>query len=1300
MTAGEGEGASGATWARAGRALLGLLLAGAIVFGGAAEAAASVILNVSPARLGPLTVGQTAVPAMLSVSNASDGSEATADVTLDRITLVPSCDTFPNAGDCPRVDPGVLRPSATGVGATGTACAGITFTITEIDHTQGKYRFTPSTAVVLGPAGSSVAPLDSCVIDYTVDVVRMPAASSNPDAPGIVTEQAAFAQATAPGSGPVVGSGSGSNEVAIARGTVTTLPTHVSISQIPFGSSFNDAATPTAPAGAVVPTGTVTFDVYGPNDATCTGPVAFTSTNGLDSTGTLAVSGTFTPVAGGIYRVVATYSGDANYTSASSSCADPNESVDVTVPVPVATRVSPPGPIVLGNSFSDRATLGPPASRAPLPTGTVTFDVYLNDPGCSTAPVLSSTNGFNADTATADSDLFLPRDAGTYTVVAAYSGDTFYSPSITSCGDPGETLVVNKAPLAITSTQVNPAAITLGGSFTDTAAIALPPGGVTMPTGSVTFNVYGPGDTGCAGPVVLSSTNPINVSDSITAVSGNLMPAAAGTYRVIATYSGDANYQGSSTACGDSGEAVAVAQAALPIATQVAPAAIALGATFQDTANLGPAPAGAPAPTGSVKFAVYGPGDTACATPVATSTGMLNAAGTTAVSAGFLPRSTGTFRVVATYAGDANFSGSSSSCTDPAEAVAVAPATLALTTQVAPAAITAGASFHDTASLGPAPAGEPPPTGSVTFNVYGPVNSACTGTPAFTSTNTVGGTGTTATSSDFTPTAAGTYRVVATYTGDPDYAPASSPCADPAEAVVVGSAPPPPPARPTLTGVTPASGPTTGGNGVVIFGTNLGGATAVDFGSAAAPVLSVSTDGTQLATIAPPGSGTVDVSVTTPAGTTPLGVADRYSYVVAPPAPAVTSVTPASGPAAGGTAVVIAGSNLAGATAVSFGATPASGFVVDNPNQITATAPAGTGLVDVTVTTTGGTSAAGASDQFIYVAPGPGPGPGPGPAPGPGTPRQPVLQTGAPKVISSSSAEFTAIINPEGLPTTMHFDYAVELPGGAGAAAITYDQHTPEQVVGSDFADHTVTAEVASLLPNSTYHVRAVAANPSGVTPSGDTTFKTSTDPKPPPPVLGQAFNAVPVSGIVYVLVPGGSGHVAQAHASAAKGVGFIPLTEARQLPVGTIFDATHGVARLTTATASKGRTQTGDFGSGLFKLLQNRRERGLSEVRLIAQSTASRICTTASKAGTAQTAAKRALPKTVLNLLRANVKGKFRTRGRFSSATVRGTKWTTGDRCDGTRTAVTRGVVVVSDFRARRQIVLRAGQSYLAKAP
>ena len=96
--------------------------------------------------------------------------------------------------------------------------------------------------------------------------------------------------------------------------------------------------------------------------------------------------------------------------------------------------------------------------------------------------------------------------------------------------------------------------------------------------------------------------------------------------------------------------------------------------------------------------------------------------------------------------------------------------------------------------------------------------------------------------------------------------------------------------------------------------------------------------------------------------------------------PVVTSISPSSGPAAGGTQVTITGSGFTGATSVLFaGSTalgnsgsggPATTIQVVSDTQITAIAPAGSGTVDVTVTGPGGTSEAVPTDQFTYTGSG------------------------------------------------------------------------------------------------------------------------------------------------------------------------------------------------------------------------------------------------------------------------------------------------------------------------------------------
>src|SRR5262249_43760573 len=86
---------------------------------------------------------------------------------------------------------------------------------------------------------------------------------------------------------------------------------------------------------------------------------------------------------------------------------------------------------------------------------------------------------------------------------------------------------------------------------------------------------------------------------------------------------------------------------------------------------------------------------------------------------------------------------------------------------------------------------------------------------------------------------------------------------------------------------------------------------------------------------------------------------------VPPPAPVVTGVSPAGGPAAGGTAVTVTGSNLTGGS-VAFGGTAATG-VSCSASSCTATSPAGTGTVDVRATPAGGTSATSSAGQFTYT---------------------------------------------------------------------------------------------------------------------------------------------------------------------------------------------------------------------------------------------------------------------------------------------------------------------------------------------
>jgi hypothetical protein len=100
-------------------------------------------------------------------------------------------------------------------------------------------------------------------------------------------------------------------------------------------------------------------------------------------------------------------------------------------------------------------------------------------------------------------------------------------------------------------------------------------------------------------------------------------------------------------------------------------------------------------------------------------------------------------------------------------------------------------------------------------------------------------------------------------------------------------------------------------------------------------------------------------------------------------------------------------------------------------------------------------------------------------------------------------------------------------------------------------------------------------------------------------------------------------------------------------------------------------------------------------ELRLVGSSFAA--CPKRALAGQGQAPPKK---KKVVRALWGNGKGKFKTRGAYATASIRGTIWRTVDRCDGTLTVVQQGVVSVRDLIRKRTVTVRAGKSYLAPAP
>jgi hypothetical protein len=168
---------------------------------------------------------------------------------------------------------------------------------------------------------------------------------------------------------------------------------------------------------------------------------------------------------------------------------------------------------------------------------------------------------------------------------------------------------------------------------------------------------------------------------------------------------------------------------------------------------------------------------------------------------------------------------------------------------------------------------------------------------------------------------------------------------------------------PSVSGVSPATGAEAGGTTVAITGTNFEGVTSVHFGASNATRFTVHSP-TSITAVSPAGGvGTVNITVSDPAGTSPPVPADRFTYL-APPT--VSKLSAKKGPGAGGTTLTITGTNFGEASSVRFGATNATILTVKS-TSILAESPAGAGTVEVTVTTPGGTSGASKHDVFEYT---------------------------------------------------------------------------------------------------------------------------------------------------------------------------------------------------------------------------------------------------------------------------------------------------------------------------------------------
>lgn len=170
---------------------------------------------------------------------------------------------------------------------------------------------------------------------------------------------------------------------------------------------------------------------------------------------------------------------------------------------------------------------------------------------------------------------------------------------------------------------------------------------------------------------------------------------------------------------------------------------------------------------------------------------------------------------------------------------------------------------------------------------------------------------------------------------------------------------------PVVTAVTPGQGSTAGGTTVTILGTDLGGASAVQFGDASVAPSQVSA--TRVVAVSPAhAAGVVHVRVQTAGGLSATSMADQFVFVSG--GPIVTGIDPTSGPTQGGNAITIAGTGFTGASAVRFGTDAVAPYSVTDTRVVVIAPAHGAGLVHLRVVTNVGTSPETDADNYTYVS--------------------------------------------------------------------------------------------------------------------------------------------------------------------------------------------------------------------------------------------------------------------------------------------------------------------------------------------
>jgi len=438
-------------------------------------------------------------------------------------------------------------------------------------------------------------------------------------------------------------------------------------------------------SNGITPTGSVQFF----DGSTSLGVANLVSGTAPSASATLALS---TPLAAGSHSITATYNGDGNYATFTSSAWTQVVNSD-TVNISLGTSQTN---VVVGQPITLSSTITPAQSpNSGVPTGTVTF--YDGANAITGSPV---TIPANSETATLSN---VTLGVGTHNAVTAkYSGDANFS---TATSAP-ITVTVGKAQTATAISTITPAAVTYGQSnITVTAAVTVSAPGAGTPTGSITFY-----DGSASGPVLGSATVSSGIATIQIAANSPLANPLIGVHNIVAVYGGDTSFQ-ASTSSSTTQSQLTVSKAATTTTVISSSSQSVVGQTLMFTATVLGTGSGS-APSGTITFSSNG-------TPIGTANvavaGGIASASLMVPSSGVAALPVGTTVISAAYSGDGNYNASTSPLTVGAGAlqqvVSKAATTIVLTTSTNPSnqAVTLTATVSVTAP------GAGTPTGTVTF---------------------------------------------------------------------------------------------------------------------------------------------------------------------------------------------------------------------------------------------------------------------------------------------------------------------------------------------------------------------------------------------------------------------------------------------------------------------------------------------------------------------------------------------------------------------------------------------------------